>query len=146
MQLKVKRSQKTSGIMGNPVFMLDARAILNGDEQNLVRKYSLGKLVVYDSQARKKHDEAATDHFDTAAYARGTSIITQGLRGAARAAAAALSLRVTVDSLASGQHVECKDLNELLGAESAMVDACNTVKGYLAAATTFDGREEVVEI
>src|SRR5665213_4392618 len=54
MQLKLKRSQRAGGIMGGKVlFGLDARAELTPDEQSLVRKYSLGKIVVYDSEARK---------------------------------------------------------------------------------------------
>jgi hypothetical protein len=32
-------------------------------EQGLVKKYALGKLVVYDSEARKKHQGAAYGHF-----------------------------------------------------------------------------------
>ena len=57
----------------------------------------------------------------------------------------ALTLRVTVDSLMSGQHIECKDLDELIGAEAAIRDACENIKAYLETAVTFDGREEVVE-
>ena len=57
----------------------------------------------------------------------------------------ALSLRVTVDGLMGGQHIECKDLDELLGAEAAILDACKNLKAYLETALTFDGREEVVE-
>jgi hypothetical protein len=56
MQLKLKRSQRAGGMLGGKViFALDARAELSGDEQGLVKKYALGKLVVYDSEARKKH-------------------------------------------------------------------------------------------
>lgn len=51
MQLKLRRSQRAGA--------LDARAELSADEQGLVRKYALGKLVVYDSEARKKHGEAS---------------------------------------------------------------------------------------
>jgi hypothetical protein len=57
----------------------------------------------------------------------------------------ALSLNVTVDGLISGQHIECKDLDELLGAESAIIEACQNAKGYLDVASTFDGREQVLE-
>ena len=70
MQLKLKRSQRSGGMLGGKVFfVLDARADLATDERNLVNKYSLGKLVVYDSEARKKHAEAAIEHFDGAAHA-----------------------------------------------------------------------------
>jgi len=154
MQLKLKRSQRSGGMLGGKIFfLLDARADLSGDEQALVKKYNLGKTVVYDSQARKKHAEAAIDHFDTAGNApvmasTGGTVarsLWSNARGIARVAAASLSLRVTIDSLTGGEHIECKDLDELLGAEGAIIESCRNVKAYLDAATTFDGREEVVE-
>ena len=152
MQLKLKRSQRSGGMLGGKVFFqLDARADLSGDEQALVKKYSLGKLVVYDSAERKKHDEAAVAHFNSAAGTAGSTSgalarsLWSNARGLAHIAASSLSLRVTVDSLTNGEHIECKDLNELLGAESAIVDACRNVKTYLETAVMFDGREEVVE-
>lgn len=152
MQLKLKRSQRAGGMMGGKVFFgLDARAELSPDERNLVQKYGLGKIVVYDSEARKKHGESAYGHFDDAATTPSYTASSAGrslwknARGLASAALMALSLRVTVDSLMSGQHIECKDLDELLGAESAIRDACGNLKAYLETAVTFDGREEVVE-
>lgn len=152
MQLKLKRSQRAGGIMGGKVlFGLDARAELTPDEQALVRKYNLGKLVVYDSEARKKRAEAAYGHFDDAANTQGYELSTAGkslwknARGLASTAMMALALRVTVDSLVAGQHIECKELDELLGAEGAIRNACGNLKAYLETALTFDGREEVVE-
>lgn len=151
MQLKLRRSQRAGGMLGGKViFGLDARAELSAEEQGLVRKYALGKLVVYDSEARKKHAGSAYGHFDNAsATAYGGGSITRSLwsnaRGLASMAMMALTLRVTVDSIIGGQHIECKDLDELLGAEAAIVDACKNLKAYLDTALTFDGREEVVE-
>lgn len=152
MQLKIKRTQRAGGMLGGKVFFaLDARADLSADEKALVKKYDLGKLVVYDSEARKKHGENAYGHFDAAAGTPGWdakaagSSLWKNARGIASMAMAALSLRVTVDSLSSGQHIECKELNELLGAEAAIMDACKNLKAYLDTALTFDGREEVVE-
>jgi len=138
---------------GKVFFVLDARADLATDEQNLVKKYNLGKLIVYDSEARKKHTEAAAQHFDSAGNTpiRGSTggtvarSLWSNAQGLARMAAASLTLRVTIDSLTSGEHIECKDMNELLGAESAIIESCRNVKAYLDAALTFDGREEVVE-
>ena len=149
MQLKIKRSQRTSGIMAKPIFVLDARAIMSGDEQKLIQKYNLGKTKVYDSQTRRKHAEAVDDHLDVAAATTRSGVlssISHTVRAGARAAAAAMSLHVTIDGLMQGQHIECKEMGEMLGAESAMVDACETVKSYLAAAATFDGSEQVIEI
>jgi hypothetical protein len=45
-----------------------------------------------------------------------------------------------------GVHVECKDLDELLGAKSAILEAAQSLRSYLDVAATFDGREEIVEI
>jgi hypothetical protein len=147
MQLKLKRTQRAAGLMGGKVmFALDARAELSADESELVRKYGLGKLVVYDSEARKKHNESAYGHFDDAAGGGGTGrSLWKNARGLASAAMMALSLRVTVDSLVGGQHIECKELDELLGAEGAILNACKNLKAYLETALTFDGREEVLE-
>lgn len=146
MQLKLKRAQRSGGMMGNKViFTLDARAELSKDEQELVRKYGLGKLAIYDSEARKKHAGSAYGNFDEAAYSGLGRSLWANARGLANAAMMALALRVTVDSLMSGQHIECKDLDELLGAEAAIIDACKNLKTYLETATTFDGREQVVE-
>jgi hypothetical protein len=152
MQLKLKRSQRSAGLMGGKViFGLDARADLTANEQALVKKYALGKIVVYDSEARKKHQGAAYGHFDDAVHTPGYELSSAGkslwrnARGLASAAMMALSLRVTVDGLMGGQHIECKDLDELLGAEGAIRDACGNLKAYLETALTFDGREEVVE-
>ncbi len=152
MHLKLKRSQRSGGIMGGKViFGLDARAELTPDEQGLVKKYALGKLIVYDSEARKKHQASAYGHFDDAANTPGLGAssaarsLWKNARGIASAALMALSLRVTVDSLTSGQHIECKDLDELLGAEAAILDACKNLKAYLETALSFDGREEVFE-
>jgi hypothetical protein len=152
MQLKLKRSQRSGGMMGGKIFFqLDARVDLSPDEQALVKKYNLGKTVVYDSEARKKHAETAGAHFDYAVGNSGSTLSAVGrgvwanARGLASVAMAALSLRVTVDSLVNGQHIECKDMDELLGAEGACREACRNIKSYLDVAESFDGREEIVE-
>ena len=147
MQLKISRSQRSGGMIGGKViFVLDARTDLSADEQALAKKYGLGKLVVYDSKARRQHQSGAVDQFDDAVGASSaTRSLWKSARGLASAAMAALSLRVTVDSLTRGEHVECKDMDELLGAEAAIVEACQNLKTYLDTAQTFDGREEVIE-
>ncbi len=126
MQLKLKRSQRSGGIMGGKViFGLDARADCRPEEQGLVKKYALGKIVVYDSEARKKRNEVrlwpfrrCREHAKVYGASSAGRSLWKNARGLASAAMMALSLRVTVDSLMSGQHIECKDLDELLGAES----------------------------
>ena len=152
MQLKLRRSQRSGGLLGGKVFFaLDARIELSAEEQQLVRRYALGKLIVYESDARKRHAEAAYGHFDNAAKTPGFSASSAGrslwsnARGIASAARMAMALRITVDSLVGGQHIECKDLDELLNVEAALVDGCERLKGYLENGLTFDGREDLLE-
>jgi hypothetical protein len=146
MQLKIRRSQRTAGITGSKIiFSLDARVEPKAEDAELIRKYKLGNAVVYDSAARRQHSEAVGAHAEATRGASTAGILYRVARTSISAAAAALSLRVTVDSLISGVHIECKDLEELIDAESAIVEACKTVKSYLDIALTFDGREEIVE-
>jgi hypothetical protein len=146
--LKVRRSQKT-GMMGKAIFVLNARVDLSEEDKSLVSKYALGSLVVYDSKARQQRQATAAAHFDSAvaqSYASAGRSLWSSAKGWANAAIMALSLRVTVGNLMAGQHIECKDLDELLGAESAIIEACRTLKSYLETALTFDGKEELIEI
>lgn len=136
MKLKLVRSQKSSGVMSKTVvFCLDARVDLTEEEKHLVEKYKLGKETLYDSAARQKHVAEAG-----AAFAGGGL-----LRGAVAAAMSKLSLTITTDSLCKGQHVEAKDLDELLGAEEAIKVGCENLRTYLDVASTFDGRELVID-
>jgi hypothetical protein len=144
MYLKLRRSQRATAIVNRPVFILDARVELSPEDLQLVRKYRLGSQVVYDSKERRAHQEAAYDHFShqqVLSMLLPGRAIWKGLRGVVSATRMLLSLRVTVNSLISGQHIECKDLNELVGAERAMREACENLRTYLEIAATFDGRE-----
>lgn len=137
MQLKISRSQKTSGMLGNTiVFCLDARADLSNEERHLIEKYKLGNQVIYNSATSAKHLENVK-----AAASGGGSLI----KGAISLAIAKLSLNISINSLTKGHHIECKDIDELLGAEEAIMQGCQALKAYLETATTFDGRETVID-
>ena len=139
MQLKLKRSQRTAGMMsGKVVYMLDARAELTPEEKALVAKHGLGKLSIYDSEARKKQMQTAGERM-----AGGGLLGTA--RGLASVAMAAMALQITIDSLTNGHHIECKTMDELLGADSALREGCENLRTYLDVAVTFDGREEIVQ-
>lgn len=132
MRLRLTRSQRLSGVMGKKVlFVLKARAIYSQEEQHSIKKYKLDNQVIYNSEAARRHAANAT---------------SGGLiKGLTSAALAHMSLSITIDSLASGHEIECKDLDELLDAEDAIRTACQNLKKYLEVAECFDGREEVVE-
>ena len=137
MQLVLRRSQKTAGMISKSVlFCLDARVDISPEERSDVDKYKLGSQVLYNSAA------AAASLAKAAAGVAGGSL----LKGAVNLAMSKLSLSITVDSLTRGHHIECKDIDELLGAEEAIRSACDHIRTYIAVAQTFDGREIVVDI
>lgn len=139
MQLKLKRSQRSGGFTGGKVyFALDARADLSEEEAYNVKKYKLGSEVIYNSEASRKHLEAGIASL-------GSGSLGGTLKSAVSMAMARLSLNITVDSLVKGHHIECKDLDELLGAEEAIMQACENIRTYLTLAATFDGSETVLE-
>lgn len=135
MQLKIQRSQRNAAITGKVIFCVDARIFLTAEEQANVSRYRLGSQVIYNSQASRKHLERADVAGREGSY----------WKSLASVAMAAMNLNITIDSLQRGQHIECKDLDELLAAEEALMDACNLLRSYLQTASTFDGREVVVD-
>jgi hypothetical protein len=140
MQLKLARSQKTKGMMSKSVvFMLDARAEYSPEETANIKKYGLGNQTIYNSATSKAHLEKGRAALNSGTFG--------GVAGSmVSLAMAKLSLNVTIDSLGRGHHIETESLDELLGAEEAIMQGCQNAKMYLAAAATFDGAERVVEI
>jgi hypothetical protein len=132
MQLKVRRAQKSGMLGGKVVFTLDVRAELSPDEKALVDRYKLWPEVVYSSDAANANAERM--HAGNV-KAMGAVLLDKVLKRF-----------FTIKDLVSGQHIECKDLAEVLAAEEQVRVACANLQQYLAVATTFDGREEVVEI
>ncbi len=61
-------------------------------------------------------------------------------------AKAAMSLRITVDSLMQGQHIECKSLDEALAAIDALHTSCQNLVEYIKVASMFDGTSQTIDI
>lgn len=134
MQIKIKRSQTTSGMISKTVkFCSDIRAEYTPEERANINKYGLGGDVIYDSKKANQHREMA-------------AAVGPSLRALAHMALAQMNLTITIASLQQGHHVECKDLAELLECEEEILNACKGLRTFLLAAQTFDGREIVVDL
>ena len=125
-------------MLNKVIFVLDARVDLTQEERHLIDKYNLGKEVVFSSANAERH------------IAEGRAALSsETVSGTGKAmmklAMAKLSLNITIDSLTKGHHLELKDLGELLGAEEAIMQGCQNVRAYLELASTFDGRETVID-
>ncbi len=132
MQLKLQRSQRAGGITGSTVFFcLDVRADYSARETANIDKYRLGKQVIYNSRAAQKHIDRAKASNDGSTFGY--------VKGMASLVMAKLNLNLSIESLGRGQHIECKDLDELLEAEEAVMEACRKLKQYLDTAASFNG-------
>ena len=133
MQLKITRSQKKAGMISKEVvFVLNVKSELTEEEKFAVQEYGLGKEVIYNSESSRKHlDNAGSGGL---------------LKAATSIAMHRLSLNITIDSLMQGQTIECKSLDEVLGAEDAIKEACANMKKYIDVASHFDGSSETIEI
>jgi hypothetical protein len=137
MQLKLKRYQREGGVISKTaIFCLDARVELTAEEQADIRRYKLNNQILYNSEASQQALAASERASDGS--------LGGNFKGLALAALAHMKLNISVDSLQCGQHIECKTLDELLGAEEAVTTGCKNLKSYLDTAATFDGRELVI--
>lgn len=127
MKLLLRRDQKSGMLgVGKIIFILDVRAELTEEEKSHIKKYKLGETMLYERSTMTE---------------RGSGLL--GL--ASRVAFKMLNLSISVNDLASGKQVECKDIMEMLAVEEQIKEAAQTFKAVLTAAAQFGG-EEVIEI
>tara|TARA_R110002073_G_scaffold69054_6_gene171318 strand:- start:10347 stop:10751 length:405 start_codon:yes stop_codon:yes gene_type:complete len=131
MHLKLRRSQK-SGLTGTAIFVLDVMAELTAEEAELVKKYKLQKQLVYTSEAADQNLARA----DAGSWAGVGGILMDRLT----------KRSFSLGDLVAGQHLECKNLDEVIGTENQVHTACQNIRGYIDVARSFDGSEQVVEI
>jgi hypothetical protein len=155
--LKLRRSQKTS-FFGNPLFVLDARMEISKEAQEYLQVYQLGGLIIYESAASERRRAAAQEHLEEShnpagifasagEQAKGILWMFWKLgRAVLSLFFAAWALRITIDKLLNGVHIECRTMDELLDAEQELRKAAENLKAYLGLARTFTGTEEVVEL
>jgi len=128
MELLLSRSQKSGMIgLGGISFVLDVRTKLTGEEQEFVRKYKLGKTVIYENAS-------VTDRLSESGMLK---------QLATSVAARATGRMFTVDDLVNGRKIECKDIIEMLEAENQIKDAAESFHIILMTCQQFGGEEVI---
>jgi hypothetical protein len=156
MVLTIKKSQTTS-LLGRVIFMIDARMEVAAEERRLVGKYGLGDLLVYSSTgsdqqlaAMKARKESTKVHpgfwasLGEELMGAFRMLLTQSMAGA-HATMAAYDLKITASKLLRGVHIYCTDMDEVIVAKNAIVQAGKNLRKYLDVAQSFDGSEEIHE-
>jgi len=127
MKLLLRRDQHSSGIVRSTItFSLTVRADLSDQERKNIQKYKLGESILY------TRGELAD---------KGSGLL--GL--ASRVAFKMMNISVSVNDLANGKQVQCKDIMEMLAVEEQIKEAAANFKLVLEAAAHFGG-EEVIEL
>ena len=125
-ELLLSKSQK-SGLMGGITFVLNVRAKLTDEETELVRRYKLGKILVY---------EKLPVSDAVASMSGGRAFLTA-------VASKAFKLQMMVDNLVGGRMVECKDIGEMIAAHEQIEQAAENFYNLLMASKNFEGEEVI---
>ncbi len=137
MKLKLRRTQKTGMIgIGKVTFSLFAQTELTPEEAGYVKKYKMGKEVLYEKIKVEGQGVISAVKGGLLGMAAGAAV---GL------AARALNITITADDLVNGKSVDCKDIVEMTAVEEQIKEACAMFKVILESAAHFEG-EEIIEI
>jgi hypothetical protein len=135
MRLKLRRNQKSS-MTGKVSFKLFFIVDLAADEAAALKRYKLGKDIVYETPK----GAAAVESFRSASSLSGMG------RGLASALAAkAMNHILTVNDMVNGKEIACNDIGEMIAAEEQIRDACLSLSRILHMCQHFEG-EEIINV
>lgn len=156
-EVVISRSQRFNWL-NRVVFMVDARMGMSIEQYSLMRKYRLGRTIVFDSARRERQNELARTHLELAREGKSQTIclwreewrgifrrLWYLIRALVSLLLGFLFIRVTLAKLIKGAHVESKSLDKILAAKNAIERSASDLKAYLEVAETFDGREDLFE-
>jgi hypothetical protein len=156
-EVLIARSQRMNWLR-RVVFMIDARLGVSREQLELMKKYRLGRTIVFDSARRERQNELARTHLQMASDKRTLTICLwrEEWRGIFRRLyyliralfsfmLGFLFIRITLAKLIRGAHVESRSLDTILATKNAIERAAGDLKAYLEVAETFDGREDLYE-
>ena len=115
MQLLLTKGQ-SKGLLGNVKFEVKAQVQLTDEERELIRHYNLQNEVLLSRKLNNIWGQPTDE-----------------------------DVKVTVSNLLNGETYKCKDLGEVITYSDNLVNACETLKAYLAVANDFGG-QTVIEI
>ena len=128
MELLLSKSQE-KGMMGLGAisFILDIKARLTSDEAELVKRYKMSDIVIYEK-------------VPVSEMVKATGGIASGLLAVA---SKVLKLQFKVSDLVNGRQVKCKDIGEMISAHEQIESAAENFYNLLMAATHFEGEEVI---
>ena len=128
MELLLSKSQE-KGMMGLGAisFILDIKARLTSDEAELVKRYKMSDIVIYEK-------------VPVSEMVKATGGIASGLLAIA---SKVLKLQFKVSDLVNGRQVKCKDIGEMISAHEQIEGAAENFYNLLMAAKHFEGEQVI---
>lgn len=128
MELLLSKSQEKGLLgMGAVSFILDVKAKLTSEEADLVKRYKMGDILIYEK-------------LPVSDLAKVTGGLASGLLAVA---SKVLKLQFKVSDLVNGRQVKCKDIGEMISAHEQIESAAENFYNLLMAATHFEGEEVI---
>lgn len=128
MELLLSKSQEKGMLgMGAVSFVLDVKTRLSPEETDLIKRYKMGDLVIYEK-------------VPVSEMVKHTGGLTTGLLAVA---SKVLKLQFKVSDLVNGRTVKCKDIGEMISAHEQITQAADNFYNLLMAAKNFEGEEVI---
>jgi hypothetical protein len=128
MELLLSKSQE-KGMMGLGAvsFKLDVKTNLTVEESELVKRYKMGDILIYEK-------------LPVSDIAKAAGGLASGLLAVA---SKVLKLQFKVSDLVNGRTVKCKDIGEMIAAHEQIEGAAENFYNLLMAAKHFEGEEVI---
>ena len=113
--------------LGAISFLLDIKTRLSAEEHQLVHRYKMGKLLIYEKLP-------VSQMVDRSSNVKAIALMV---------ASKVMRLQFTVDDLVGGRTVKVKDIGEMLAAHEQIEEAAENFYNLLMAAKHFEGEEVI---
>ena len=128
MELLLSKSQEKGMLgLGAVSFILDIKTRLTREEHELVQRYKMGKLVIYEKVPVSQMVDR-TSGFKTLALAVASKM---------------MRLQFSVNDLVNGRTVKVKDIGEMIAANEQIEEAAENFYNLLMAAKHFEGEDVI---
>jgi hypothetical protein len=128
MELLLSKSQEKGMLgLGAISFILDVKTRLTPEESDLVKRYKMGDILIYEK-------------LPVSEMVRDASGLASGLLAVA---SKVFKLQFKVSDLVNGRTVKCKDIGEMISAHEQIEGAADNFYTLLMAAKNFEGEEVI---
>lgn len=146
MEVKIRRSQYKTLVLRRRKYKMEFRATYSEEQVRLIDKYGLWKENLYASKQHMEYalsNKASLQHIE--GWLRGKNTVNWWtfIKNLVKLKFAP---KIQARHLVKGKRLYCRDIPDLLTAETEVQSCARNLLAYMAMCETFDGREKIYEI